>query len=353
MKHYATKARYLWNVEQAQTLTKLIMRSLFIIIPTVLAAVAILRGAQVIAPILSFYIIFALFILAVSSLVKNPKRLANLPCWIWNRPICLAIATLTAITVMTGATFAIHIHQLSKVITSPVYGEPWREDLTVRAYWHKPASQDAHSGLADTVRILGFEHETVETLAEANLHVWPDSWAQSCKWPSTIAFASLDPNPSSKGSQTGDIHICRFTTPFKKHPSSDYSIVAHEAAHILAAQLHFGEGLMAEAGGNGSPWFTQEEIRAMCDKINDFHRSVEIAEPSPTGQDGPMAYDKSTGNTSCGITHQSRRNHGAPAATPTMPPITQLTTYGPSSHHSSETWQKAPMAGNHLKSPFM
>ena len=314
MKHHATKARYLWNIEPAPKFVKLIASSSAIIIPTVLAAVAILQGAQGLALALTWGIILTLFIPTAIILWKKGKCLTKLPHWAWNRPIFLALATITVLTIITGVTVGIHAKHLTKVRTIPADGQPWREDLTVKVYWHKPASRDAHNGLTDAVKVLGFQYEIVATEDEANLHVWPDSWAQLCKWPSTLAFASLDPTPSSKGSQTGDIHICRFTTPFKKHPSSDYSIVAHEAAHILAAQAHFGEGLMAEGGGNGAPWFTQEEIRAMCDKINDFHRSAEIAEQDPTGQNGPMASVNSTGNTSCGITtpisQKPRRDSG-------------------------------------------
>ena len=300
MKHHATKVKKLWNVEHESTRTKFIARCAALTIPTVLAAVAILQGAQIIAgPLTILGSIFVTFLLHNAG---SRKFLLNLPLWAWNRPIFLALATITVLTVMTGATSYIHAYQLRNVTTIPEDGEPWRKGLTVKAYWHKPASQAAHYGLADATKVLGFHYEVVGTHDEANLHVWPDSWAQLCKWPSTLAFASLDPNPSSKGSKTGDIHICRFTTPFKKHPSSDYSIVAHEAAHILPAQPHFGEGLMAEAGGNGAPWFTQEEIRAMCNKINDFHRSTEIAEQDTTGQNRPKASGNSTGNTTCGVT---------------------------------------------------
>ena len=300
MKHHATKAKKLWNVEQESTPTKFIARCAALTIPTVLAAVAILQGAQILACLLTILgIIFVPFLLLNAGIRKS---LPNLPCWAWNRPIFLALATITALTVMTGATSCIHAYQLGKVITTPGEGEPWRKELTVKAYWHKPVSQVAYDGLADTIKVLGYQYEVAGTHDEANLHIWPASWSQLCKWPSTLAFASLDPNPSSAGSKTGDIHICRFTTPFKTHPLSDYSLVAHEAAHILAAQPHFGEGLMAEAGGNGAPWFTQEEIRAMCDKINDFHRSAEVAEQDKTGQNRPRTSGNSTGTTTCGVT---------------------------------------------------
>ena len=51
--------------------------------------------------------------------------------------------------------------------------------------------------------------------------------------------------------------------------------MAHEAAHIFAAKGHFGAGLMAEGGGDGSSWFSDEDIKELCKKISGFHAAAE------------------------------------------------------------------------------
>ena len=151
-------------------------------------------------------------------------------------------------------------------------------------YWNEQPSDGMEGGFADTVKLLGFKYENVESAEEANIRMWLNSWAYHCKWLNAAGFVSLDPNPSSYGSETGDIYICRFTTPFKHHPTTDYSTMAHETAHLLAAQWHFGNGLMGEGGGDGSPWFSEIEIQVMCDKIKAYHESVRAAGNNSNGQ---------------------------------------------------------------------
>ena len=121
----------------------------------------------------------------------------------------------------------------------------------------------------------GFTYESVESMEDANLRIWIDSWTHLCKWPTNKGFANLEPDPGPDGSRSGDIHICKFTTPQPlARRMTSRSLIAHETAHIFAAQEHTGSGLMANAGGDGSPWFNQDEIRKMCDKINESHEAA-------------------------------------------------------------------------------
>lgn len=219
--------------------------------------------------------------IAVVSLVikyrRNPTLIPKFIKRIWNRPTYLCLITLALLTVVTGAALLKHSEHVEEVTTTPEEGTPWQEGITVRVYWDERISEEARRGLADTVKVLGFQYENVQTRDEANLHVWPESWATKCKWPSTKAFVSLDRSPDAQGSQWGEIHICGFKNPILKGKLNDYSIMAHETAHILAAQPHFGEGLMAEAGGNGAHWFTEDEIKSMCEKISDYRKSLKQA----------------------------------------------------------------------------
>ena len=43
---------------------------------------------------------------------------------------------------------------------------------------------------------------------------------------------------------------------------------------MFPAVAHFGTGLMAEGGGDGSPWFSEEDVDKMCQRINEFHQLV-------------------------------------------------------------------------------
>ena len=131
------------------------------------------------------------------------------------------------------------------------------------------------NGFGETAETLGFSYERAQSIHDANFRIWFDSWAYGCKWLTAYGFSSLDATPSTFGSQTGDIYICKFTTPLTGRRPSDYSLMAHEAAHIFAAQPHFGNGLMMEGGGNGADRFTEKEVDTMCNKIAAFHSSIE------------------------------------------------------------------------------
>ena len=214
-----------------------------------------------------------------------------------------AVRPVTMITIFYAATsllFWVHAYKIAGELTTPEEGEPWREGLTVRVYWNKPPTKGMENGIADTAEILGFSHEKVDSLEDANIRIWPDSWEYMCKWTTSAGFASLDPNPGALGSQTGDIHICKFTSPIKDHPITDYSTVAHETAHILAAQGHFGDGLMGVGGGNGSSWFNEMEIQKMCDKINEYHESVRTKKESLNGQTRQSILEHDIGSPPCG-----------------------------------------------------
>ncbi len=83
----------------------------------------------------------------------------------------------------------------------------------------------------------------------------------------------MDPQPSVCGGQSGDIYLCRFSNPLLRHKPSDRILISHEAAHIFAAQPHFGDGLMS-AGGDDDEWFTHDEIQVMHKRINQFRYSI-------------------------------------------------------------------------------
>ena len=161
--------------------------------------------------------------------------------------------------------------------TLPEDSEVWQEDLPLKVYWNKQPSEELNAGFSDTVEVLGFNYESVDSVEDANIRIWLDSRSRSCKWMKTAGFVSPDPNPSEQGAQTGEIHICQFTTPFKDHPLiDDYSTITHETAHLLAAQPHFGTGLMAKGGGDGSPRLSKTEIQTMRHKIDAFHELVKL-----------------------------------------------------------------------------
>ena len=141
-------------------------------------------------------------------------------------------------------------------------------------WWDGEPTTDMEMGLAHTAEIFDLQYERVQSINDANFRVWLDSWAYKCKWPTTHAFVSLDPEPSTCGSQTGDIYICRFPSPLTPRSLPDYAVFAHESAHIFAAQPHFGEGLMGPHGGKHSTQFAYHEIEVMRDRIGAFNTSV-------------------------------------------------------------------------------
>ena len=220
-------------------------------------------------------------VLACITIARH-SSLTNLVSNICNHPLWLALPLIAAFTAATFWLYEAHNQQVAAKLTEPEEGLPWREGLVARVYWNSPPSPDMRDGFAETVRLLGFSYEDVDSAGEANLRIWPQSWQYYCKWPTTLGFASLDPEPGSLGSQNGIIHICKFTTPIKLHPSSDYSVMAHETAHIFAAQVHIPNGgLMGPGGGDGSQRFNETEIETMCKNINDFHDSVISKSDSP------------------------------------------------------------------------
>ena len=237
------------------------------------------------APLLLLWVLTLFFlgpILLVAGFTK--PRAVSLIHYIWRHPIYFLTTTTIAISILIFALSALHVQQVSANVTNPAAGQPWRQGLTAQVWWEKPPSKEMEYGLADTAQIFGFAYERVQSFHDANLRVWFDSWAYQCKWLTTYAFVSLDPNPSSCGGQTGDIYVCKFTASFADRRLSDYSLVAHEAAHIFAAQPHFGDGLMAEGGGKYASRFTDEEFKAMRTRVNAFNTSTgpECTDPPQT-----------------------------------------------------------------------
>ena len=171
----------------------------------------------------------------------------------------------------------------------------WQRGLVARVYWSEPVSGEMRKGFADTVRLLGYNYVDVDSVGEANFRIWIDSWKDYCRWPSSEGFAVPDPEPGERGSQTGAVHICRMRAPLNWNRLSDYALIKHEVAHVIAAQEHIGSGLMAEGGGGGSESFNEMEIQAMCDKINALPeplrpvgRSVEGRTQPGSQQEGQM-----------------------------------------------------------------
>ena len=177
---------------------------------------------------------------------------------------------------------------------------PWPEGLTARVYWNKDPSEEIRKGFSDTVKLLGFNYVDVESIKEANLRIWLNSWEYHCKWPAIEGFVSLDPNPGHLGSQVGDLHICKITTPYTWHRLTEYSLMAHETAHLLAAQEHIGKGLMAEGGGDGSRWFNDTEVKTMCGKIDSFHKSVRSTPNGPSNKSRQKTREDASVEQACG-----------------------------------------------------
>ena len=206
-------------------------------------------------------------------------------CFLWKNPICcLFVATTILIPALLGIVSILHASHIDANVVSPGESPPWKQGLAVRVWWQKTPTPEMESGLADTARILGFSYEPVQSIRDANLRVWTNSWTHHCKWLTPYAFASPDPASRSCGSRTGDIHVCWFENPFADREFSGRLVIAHETAHILAAQPHFGDGLMAEGGGEYATWFTDEELNAMISQISDFHADVSPICPSSTGR---------------------------------------------------------------------
>ena len=252
-------------------------------ITTFIVVLTILTAPNHVGRALTFVFTLATVVLACIAFARQ-FSLPHLVSNISNHPLWLAIPLIAAFSFATYWLYEEHTQQVAEKLTGPEEGKPWREELVARVYWNKPPSQGMREGFADTVRLLGFNYEEVDSAELANLRIWTESWQYYCKWPTTMGFASLDPNPGSRGSQTGIIHICRFRTPIKFRPITDYSVVAHETAHLFAAQVHVGNGLMGIGGGDGSPWFNKMEIEAMCKNINDLHDSVKAESDDSSGK---------------------------------------------------------------------
>ena len=218
------------------------------------------------------------------TIVIFRKRHPNASGWLsalWSSPIWLVFPLIAIATGGTCKFYIEHKQQIEERLMPIEDARPWQEGLTARVHWNKQPSDEIRKGFSDTFRLLGFNYVVVESIKEANLRIWLNSWEYHCKWPATEGFASLDPSPGNLGSQVGDIHICKITTPYTWDRLPGYSLMAHETAHLLAAQEHIGNGLMAEGGGDGSRWFNDTEIQTMCDNIDSFHQSVRSAPSVP------------------------------------------------------------------------
>ena len=77
-------------------------------------------------------------------------------------------------------------------------------------WWEIAPSQGMENGFDETAETLGFSHERAQSIHDANFRIWFDICAYGCKWLTAYGFASLDATPSTFGSQTDDIYICKF-----------------------------------------------------------------------------------------------------------------------------------------------
>ena len=269
------------NSAQLRGTKGILLRITVLVVAICLNVLAILWAGD---PRMAWIVAFlGITVTVIVLLVKN--RWCQFPAKIrsaWKNPYFFTWLTIAvAVPTLIGVPVALHIPHISANTTGPAEGKPWREGLAVRVWWQNPPNQEMEDGLVDTARKFRISYERVQSVDHANLRVWFKSWAHSCKWLRAYAFVSLEANPSSCGGHSADIYLCRLTTPFKDHELSDRTIIAHEAAHIFAAQPHFGDGLMAEGGGTYAHWFTAEEIKSMRDRINNFRTSVkpECADP--------------------------------------------------------------------------
>ena len=206
---------------------------------------------------------------------RKRRTIVRVATYIWNQPIMLGILLIPTLSILTCTTHLSHMGNIGNQIASPGQSKPWQKELPARVYWNEQPNPDMEQGLADTAKLLGFRYEEATTAESANIQIWPNSWMHSCKWLETTAFVSLDRDPPMEGAQTANIYICRFTFPWEKK-ITDYSLMAHEGAHVFADIGHFGEGLMGSGEGNGSTWFNEEETKELCKRINKFHDSVEL-----------------------------------------------------------------------------
>lgn len=239
-------------------------------------------------------------ILTTFAILKRKKRIiVRVATFIWNQPIILPIFLVPTIFILILAVQIIHMGIIGNQITSPGGSQPWQKELPARVYWNGQPNPDMEQGLADTARLLGFRYEEATTAESANIQIWPNSWMYFCPWLETAAFVSLDPDPTLEGAQKADIYICRFTPPWNKKVT-DHSLMAHEAAHVFAEKGHFGEGLMATGGGDGSLWFSKAEIKELCRKINEFHNSVKPAIQDLNKENSKVTAENDRNKAQCG-----------------------------------------------------
>ena len=266
----------------AQTKRNAATKKIAVALTLVLAAAAMvylfLRDMEPLGGVVAAVLILAILVVGKTAW-RNP---AGVALRTWGRPMLIAMFIPSVLLTITCGARVVDTKLTADKTTLPEDSEVWREDLPLKVYWNKQPSEGLKAGFSDTVEVLGFNYENVHSVEDANIRIWLDSWSRSCKWMKTAGFVSPDPNPSEQGAQTGEIHICQFTTPFKDHPLiDDYSTITHETAHLLPAQSHFGTGLMAEGAGDGSPRLSETEIQTMRHKIDTFHESVRQTKPLP------------------------------------------------------------------------
>ena len=252
---------------------KWVRQSATVLVPIVFAALAAFIDPYNVGALI---VVIAIFGVAIATwvYVRRHPQIAEVLSGLWRQRIWL-IFLLTAVA--TGGICGLYVEHKGRLQEKerPIEDAmPWERGLVARVYFSKPVSKEMREGFAYTMGLLGYSYVEVDTSSEANLRIWIDSWEGHCKWPPTEGFAVLDLEPSEGGSDIGDIHICRIRAPLKWNRLSDYALMAHETAHVIAAQEHIGDGLMGEGGGDGSESFNETEVQAMCAKVNSLPQPI-------------------------------------------------------------------------------
>ena len=163
---------------------------------------------------------------------------------------------------------------------------PWMEHHQAVVYWDAGHTAAMRAGFESTAELLGVDFRHTDDIDEANLRVWIDRrrfkygglggvWGRAQEeWPST-----------PHGIEAGDIYLFPTSWGLRRFCPvdriNDYSLMAHETAHLLAGVGHFGAGLMvAGPEYRGRKWFTVEDILYMQRHVGDFRRTRPVGQES-------------------------------------------------------------------------
>ncbi|MDE2787387.1 MAG: hypothetical protein OXL37_12085 [Chloroflexota bacterium] len=204
--------------------------------------------------------------------------------FIWRNPLCYCLSATVAMLVAISTLATIDTLIVFQHTIRPHEAKPWQENLAVKALWKIKPSAEAEEAVQQTATLLGFRYERVWSENDANLKILGNSFAFQCRWLALAGIARLESDPSQCGSKQGEVHLCKWRSLLAKKSPPENAVLAHEMAHILAAQEHFGDGLMGAGGGTlGKTEFSEDEISTMRERIKEFHEAVppECARDTP------------------------------------------------------------------------